>query len=518
MALKHASVLGTRLACTSYAGAVAEIQMLGNQARPSAVCAANTHIVSLARHDPTFGSVMGAFDLILPDGMPLVWALNRKGAGLADRVYGPYFMREAIRSLGAPWRHFFFGGKTDTLERLQNALLALNPNLQIVGTLSPPFRAWTEEDEAEFARAIADAKADFVWVALGGERQERWIQANLHRHSRGVFLAVGDAFELLAGNRPFAPAWMQRCGLTWLYRLLQEPGRLWPRYFRYNSLFLRYSLLDALARRRAALPPACARHGLEIRAGVHHVGPVRFHDVSKHELIEAVLLSSRPPRIFTALNAFSLSLALDDPRLLGVLNRSFICFCDGFGIHVLHRLFEHCGLRHRTTPTDWLEDLIAAAHARGQKIFMLGDRQRVVQTFCARMEQRHPGVVAGFHNGFFKENSPEETAIVRQINQSGADVLVLCMGMPRQEFWAERHRNHLACSSILMAGASMAFLTGFRRRGPRWATDRGLEWFFRLAYEPLTMAPRYLFGLPRLLLQMLRWKLGNRDRGRETGN
>jgi N-acetylglucosaminyldiphosphoundecaprenol N-acetyl-beta-D-mannosaminyltransferase len=92
------------------------------------------------------------------------------------------------------------------------------------------------------------------------------------------------------------------------------------------------------------------------------------------------------------------------------------------------------------------------------------------------------------------------------------------MGMPRQEFWAERHRNHLACSSILMAGASMAFLTGFRRRGPRWATDRGLEWFFRLAYEPLTMAPRYLFGLPRLLLQMLRWKLGNRDRGRETGN
>jgi exopolysaccharide biosynthesis WecB/TagA/CpsF family protein len=134
------------------------------------------------------------------------------------------------------------------------------------------------------------------------------------------------------------------------------------------------------------------------------------------------------------------------------------------------------------------------------------------------MEQRHPGVVAGFHNGFFKENSPEETAIVRQINRSGADVLVLCMGMPRQEFWAERHRNHLACSSILMAGASMAFLTGFRRRGPRWATDRGLEWFFRLAYEPLTMAPRYLFGLPRLLLQMLRWKLGNRDRGRETGN
>jgi exopolysaccharide biosynthesis WecB/TagA/CpsF family protein len=450
--------------------------------------------------------------------MPLVWALNRKGAGLADRVYGPYFMREAIRTLGAPWRHFFFGGKTETLEKLQKKLLTLNPNLQIVGTLSPPFRPWTEEDEAGFARAIADAQPDFIWVALGGERQERWIHANLHRHSRGVFLAVGDAFELLAGNRPFAPAWLQRGGLTWLYRLFQEPRRLWLRYLRYNSLFLAYSLLDALPWRPSARPPAHTRHQLEAQARIHHIGPVRFHDISQHELIEAILLTSRPPRIFTALNAYSLSLALDDPRLLGVLNSSAICFCDGYGIHVLHRLFEHGALRHRATPTDWLEDLIATAHARGQKVFMLGDRQRVVETFCARMEQRYPGVIAGFHNGYFQQNSAEENDIVREINQAGADVLVLCMGMPRQEFWAERHRNHLACSSILMAGASMAFLTGFRRRGPRWATDHGLEWFFRMVYEPLTMSRRYLFGLPHLFLQMLRWKLTNTAKKQEEGN
>jgi glycosyltransferase involved in cell wall biosynthesis len=101
-------------------------------------------------------------------------------------------------------------------------------------------------DEAEFARTIAESKADFIWVALGGERQERWIVDNLGRHTHGVFFAVGDAFVLLAGQRGFAPAWMQRTGTTWAYRLWQEPRRLWRRYTQFNSLFLFYTVRDAL--------------------------------------------------------------------------------------------------------------------------------------------------------------------------------------------------------------------------------------------------------------------------------
>ena len=77
-------------------------------------------------------------------------------------------------------------------------------------------------------KTIAESGADFIWVALGGDRQERWIEKNLPRHKKGVFLAVGDAFELLAGRRAFAPKWMQKAGLTWLYRLWQEPRRLFP--------------------------------------------------------------------------------------------------------------------------------------------------------------------------------------------------------------------------------------------------------------------------------------------------
>jgi len=239
-------ILGTPVAVVDYDSAMAETLRLARENRPTSVAASNTHIISLARHKSDFGETMRKFDLVLPDGMPLRWSLNVRGAQLKDRVYGPYFMEKMIRATPRPWRHFFFGGTEDTLSALTAHLRALQPEIEIAGTLSPPFRQWTEADEAEFARVIADSRADFIWVALGGERQERWIIDNLRRHARGVFFAVGDAFVLLAGQRAFAPAWMQRLGITWAYRLWQEPRRLWRRYTQFNSLFVYYTLRDAL--------------------------------------------------------------------------------------------------------------------------------------------------------------------------------------------------------------------------------------------------------------------------------
>lgn len=251
------TILGTPVATVDYAQAIEESCRLARAARPASVAASNTHIVSLARQKRSFGEVMRGFDLVLPDGMPLKWALNARGAKLRDRVYGPYFMERMVKATPRPWRHFFFGGTRETLDALVSRLREIQPDIEVAGTLSPPFRPWTEEDEQEFAREIEGARADFVWVALGGERQERWIAKNLARHRRGVFFAVGDAFALLAGERAFAPAWMQRLGITWLYRLWQEPRRLWWRYTRFNTLFLYYSARDAVLG-----APAPAKPGL----------------------------------------------------------------------------------------------------------------------------------------------------------------------------------------------------------------------------------------------------------------
>jgi N-acetylglucosaminyldiphosphoundecaprenol N-acetyl-beta-D-mannosaminyltransferase len=244
--VKTINILGTPVACATYDSALQRIVELAREPRPTAVCPANTHILAGARHDPEFARVLARFNLVLPDGMPVVWALNRRGAKLTNRVYGPYFMRHALQHMPRPWRHFFFGDTEDCLVALRRVATQLQPDIEVVGAISPPFRPLTAEDEASFARTINQAAPDFIWVALPGVRMERWIIQNQARYQRGVFLAVGDAFSLLTGQRRFAPAWMQRLGLTWFFRLCSEPRRLGPRYFRYNGLFLFYWFWDGL--------------------------------------------------------------------------------------------------------------------------------------------------------------------------------------------------------------------------------------------------------------------------------
>jgi len=244
--LESIKLLGTHVACASYASALERIKALASERRPTAVCPSNTHILGEARHNPAFARILDRFDLVLPDGMPVVWALNFRGAGLKDRVYGPYFMRYTLQNTPRPWRHFFFGDSEACLSELRHVLLRLQPDIEIVGMLSPPFRPFTEADEVSFADAINRANPDFVWVALPGVRMEQWIMDNQKRYRRGVFLAVGDAFSLLSGRRSFAPTWMQRTGLTWAYRLSKEPLRLGPRYLQYNLTFVLYWLWDVL--------------------------------------------------------------------------------------------------------------------------------------------------------------------------------------------------------------------------------------------------------------------------------
>ncbi len=165
--LESRTILSTRIHCANYESGLRRVIALARRDRPAAVSACNTHLVSLARYDVRFHRVMQRFDLIVPDGYPLVWSLNAAGAKLQDRVYGPYFMRHVLANTPAPWKHFFFGGTPECLERLVAAAKQIQPDIEIAGVLSPPFRQWTEHDQQEFARSIQESGADFIWVALG---------------------------------------------------------------------------------------------------------------------------------------------------------------------------------------------------------------------------------------------------------------------------------------------------------------------------------------------------------------
>ena len=248
--MHHIPVLGLPLAATDYAGAVDWIKAAALASdKPYAVSAANTHLTTLARHDRDFGKVMRGFDINFPDGMPLVWQMNRQLSSdekLTDRVYGPTLMLEVLKATAGDsrFRHFLLGGKESTLVKLTAKLSIDFPGTRIVGTYSPPFGQWSDEENASIRQRITVSGANLVWVGLGCPKQETWLANQKDKLSPGVYLGIGAAFAFHAGEVPQAPAWMQNNGLEWLFRFCAEPRRLWKRYFLYNSLFLWYSLRD----------------------------------------------------------------------------------------------------------------------------------------------------------------------------------------------------------------------------------------------------------------------------------
>lgn len=249
MEIRKFNVLGTALAVTDYAGAVAQAKAWAlARTGPSLIAAANTHVVTLARRSAHFRTAIDAFDLVLPDGMPLVWVMNRRlTPRLRDRVYGPTFMLRCIEATqGEEWSHMFIGGTDELLATLREKLLARFPKLQIAAMHSPPFGEWSAEDDMRIVAAIEKSGAQFVWIGLGCPKQELWLARMRHRLPPAVYPAVGAAFAFHAGRVKQAPLWLQRIGMEWIFRLCAEPRRLWRRYFVFNTLFVFYLVKDGI--------------------------------------------------------------------------------------------------------------------------------------------------------------------------------------------------------------------------------------------------------------------------------
>jgi N-acetylglucosaminyldiphosphoundecaprenol N-acetyl-beta-D-mannosaminyltransferase len=234
------AVLGVPLAVSNYEEVVDWMQaMIAADAR-GYVTAAAVNLVMSAREDPsTLAAVVGA-TLAVPDGQPLVWALRALGHPTATRVYGPdlmlHFCGRAAQE-GTPM--YLYGGRTPAaLKLLERRLLECFPGLRIVGGFSPPFRELTPEEEDRVIAEMDTSGAAVVWVGTGQPKQERWMAHMRPRLAAPLLVGVGAAFDFHAGLVPQAPAWMQRNGLEWVYRLGREPRRLWRRYARYNPLFV----------------------------------------------------------------------------------------------------------------------------------------------------------------------------------------------------------------------------------------------------------------------------------------
>jgi N-acetylglucosaminyldiphosphoundecaprenol N-acetyl-beta-D-mannosaminyltransferase len=187
------------------------------------------HGISEANRDPQFKYIVNRADMVVADGMPLVWLGRFHGHSLRRRVYGPELLETFCRETGSQYRHFFYGGAPGVAEGLATSLRE-RFHIDVAGTYSPPFRDLTEEEDRALVDRVHEAAPDVLWVGLSTPKQERWMYEHLNRLRVPVLLGVGAAFDLNSGSLRQAPEWMRENGLEWLFRLLVEPRRLWKRY------------------------------------------------------------------------------------------------------------------------------------------------------------------------------------------------------------------------------------------------------------------------------------------------
>jgi len=234
------SLLGVTFHALSMNDTMDVLETFIREQRPRQVCLSNAYTVALCQKDLELKSVLNKADLVLADGMSIIWGGRWIGAQVPERIAGPDLMYEfSLLAATKGYRIYLMGSTEATLQKLKEQLLTLCPGIQIAGTYSPAMcEKLSEKENLNILEAIRSANAHILFVGMSCPKQEIWISENLHRLPVPVSLGVGAAFDFLSGNVPRAPDWLRKNGLEWLYRLYCEPRRLWRRYLLGNAVFL----------------------------------------------------------------------------------------------------------------------------------------------------------------------------------------------------------------------------------------------------------------------------------------
>ncbi|MCA1495222.1 MULTISPECIES: WecB/TagA/CpsF family glycosyltransferase [unclassified Bradyrhizobium] len=252
------SVLGVPLSLVDLARATAQILEWAKKDRgPYSVFVREVAGLMLTVRQPELLNLHESADLVVADGIPLVWVARFKGHGdEIGRVAGADLVDAVCRhSIASGQSHFFYGGKPGVAQRMAQALSRKYPGLKVAGTYSPPMLdigpdfdlIGTCREDVEVIRA---SKADLIWVGISSPKQEYWIAKAMDAIDRGVFIGVGAAFDFHSGSKQRAPAWMRNNGLEWLHRLMSEPRRLWRRYLILAPIFAVRAFVELIMRSR----------------------------------------------------------------------------------------------------------------------------------------------------------------------------------------------------------------------------------------------------------------------------
>ncbi len=241
-------ILGFPISSDSFVDQIGIIVDWGQEKLSRFVCVANVHMLMEAYWNPSFAEVLHSADLLTPDGMPLVWMMNLLRRRPHDRVAGMEILRAVCqRASNSGVKVYFLGTDAPTLNKMRQRLNGEFPKLKIAGMSPLPFRPLSSEEDATVVQAINDSRAGIVFLALGCPKQEIWM----HQHKgkiNAVMIGLGGVFPIYAGIIKHAPQWVRSSGLEWLYRLKQEPLRLWKRYYSTIPPFILLSFKQILLR------------------------------------------------------------------------------------------------------------------------------------------------------------------------------------------------------------------------------------------------------------------------------
>jgi N-acetylglucosaminyldiphosphoundecaprenol N-acetyl-beta-D-mannosaminyltransferase len=507
-------LLGVEVSALTLDGLTAHVADAVTRRRRVFVGNHNLHSIYLYHRCPPMRRLYARACRTIIDGMPLVMVGRWLGLPLRRQHrlatldwIDPLMAAAAARG----WRVFVLAGRPGVAERGAEVLRGRHRGLRIE-TASGYFDvAPGSDDSAAVVRRINAARPHLLLVGMGMPRQERWLADHFDQLEANAVFNVGAVMDYIAGEIPTPPRWTGQLGIEWLFRLCTTPVRTARRYL-VEPWSLAPLLLRDLAARRLGAAETADTPGVVRLLGVA-VNPLTMEELTGL-VTTAVRLGER--RIIANHNLHSVYLYHRHARMRAMYAVASHTFIEGMSLVAAGRLLGLPLRRaNRIAVLDWIDPLLARAAAERWRVFILAGAPGVARRAADRLRARHPGLLVETASGYFDthRDGSDNAWMLERINRFRPNLLLVGMGMPRQEEWIGENRTRISANVILNVGGLMDCVAGVIPTAPRWLGPYGLEWLFRLLVTPRRTAPRYLLE-PWTLLPVLGRELVARFRVR----